>query len=104
MSKQNKLLREEYKKTLNKFKYINKMSPFNLIDSEHINTLNTKLKNDNISYDAEPVNCCSHCKSLYLITDDDDNTKCVVCHNSINEYETHKNIYEYLKLYRDESE
>ncbi len=102
MNKKNKLLREQYEKTLDKFNTTNKMSPFNLIDSEHINNLNNKLKNDNIQYDSEPVSCCSHCKSLYLITDDDDNDTCVSCHNSINEIETHKNIYEYLKLYGDD--
>lgn len=87
--------------TLNKFININSLSPFPIIDTEHIERLSNKLKDNNIDYDDEPVSCCSHCKSLYLITDDDDNDFCVLCKNSLNEIETHRTIFHYLNTYPD---
>lgn len=98
-------MRSKYKKeqlinTLNKFININELSPFPIIDTEHIDTLQSKINDNNIDYDLEPVSCCAHCKSLYLITDDDDNDNCVLCKNSLNEIETHKTIFHYLNKYK----
>jgi len=89
------------KDTLNKFININQLSPFPIIDTEHIETLNNKISNNQIDYDAEPVSCCSHCKSLYLLTDNEDNDFCVLCKNSLNEIETHRTIFHYLNKYPD---
>ena len=85
--------------TLDKFININKLSPFPIIDTEHIEILTSKINSNSIDYDLEPVSCCSHCKSLYLITDDEDNDHCVLCKNSLNEIETHKTIFNYLNTY-----
>lgn len=92
-------LKEQFDKTLQKFININRIAPFPIIDTEHIMNLSNKIYDDNIDYDAEPVQCCSHCKSLYLITDDEDNDECVICRNSLNEIETHPTIFHYLNKY-----
>lgn len=94
-------LKEQFNKTLQRFKHTNLMSAFPIIDTEHIMNLSNKVYDDNIDYDAEPVQCCSHCKSLYLITDNDDNDECVTCRNSLNEVETYLTIYHYLNKYPD---
>ena len=94
-------LQEQLNKTLTYFKYKNLMSSFPLIDTEHIMNLQNRLMIDNIDYDSEPVECCIHCKSLYLITDNEDNDECVVCRNSLNETETHPTIFHYLNKYPD---
>ena len=94
-------LQSQLNKTLQYFKYKNLMSAFPLIDTEHIMNLENRIMIDNIDYDNEPVECCKHCKSLYLITDNEDNDECVVCRNSLNETETHATIFHYLNKYPD---
>lgn len=94
-------LKIQFNKILQRFVYVNNLSPFPIIDTEHIMNLSNKIYDDNIDYDAEPVQCCSHCKSLYLITDNEDNDECVTCRNSLNETETHPSIYHYLNTYPD---
>lgn len=97
----NKVKREQLENTLNYFKHLNNLSPFPIIDTEHIMNIENKLKDNNIDYDAEPVSCCSHCHSLYLLTDENDNDKCILCKNSLNEIETHQTIFHYLNKYPD---
>ena len=94
-------LKIQFNKILQRFVYVNHMAPFPIIDTEHIMNLSNKIYDDNIDYDAEPVQCCAHCKSLYLITDNEDNDECVTCRNSLNETETHSSIYHYLNTYPD---
>jgi len=96
-----KEVQKQFTKILEKFKHTNLMSAFPIIDSEHIEKLETILKLDKTDYDSEPVECCIHCKSLYLVTDNDDNDECVTCRNSLNETETHASIFHYLNKYPD---
>lgn len=83
----------------NYFKKINNFSPFPVIDTDDIQYIRDKLDKDNIDYDNEPVSCCSHCKNLALIIDEQDNDICPLCKNSINEIETHRTIFHYLNKY-----
>lgn len=94
-------LKIQFDKILQRFIYVNHMAPFPIYDTEHIMNLSNKIYDDNIDYDAEPVQCCKHCKSLYLITDNEDNDECVTCRNSLNETETHASIFHYLNTYPD---
>lgn len=97
----NENLKREYNKTLDYFKEINLLSPFPIVDTDDIKSLEKKINENNIDYDLEPVTCCSHCKTLYIVTDEYDNDYCVLCKNSINEIEVHKTIFHYLNKYKD---
>ena len=92
------ILEKQLKKLLDKFVNINNLAPFPIIDTEHIMILEHILDNGK-DYNSEPVTCCAHCKSLYLITDDEDNDECVLCRNSLNETETYPTIFHYLNKY-----
>lgn len=94
-------LKIQFNKILQRFVYVNHMAPFPIYDTEHIMNLSNRMYDENIDYDTEPVECCIHCKSLYLITDNEDNDECVTCRNSLNETETHASIYHYLNTYPD---
>ena len=74
--------------------YNNKMSPFPLVDTEEVEILRNKIENNNINYDAEPVVCCGHCKSLYLVQDN-----CFKCRTSGGELEVFSDIFKYLEEY-----
>ena len=99
MSNYNKNKRDIMEKIKLRFLEINNLSPFPIIDTEVIQYIDNKLKDDNLDYDDEPVICCSHCKNLALIIDDDDNDVCPLCTNSLNEIEVHRTIYHYLNKY-----
>lgn len=47
-------------------------------------------------YNNMPVAACKHCKSLYIVTDDLGNERCMRC-SSINEVVVYSNIEEYNK-------
>lgn len=83
------------------YEALNKLSPFPLIDTEHIMDLKHKIKKDEIDYDMEPVVCCAHCKRLSVVVDEEENDLCLLCKNSINETETHATIFHYLNKYPD---
>lgn len=86
---------------LEHMEYYNLMAPFPVFDTYYIELLKHKIKMEHISYDDEPVVACSHCKSLFIITDEDDNDHCVKCRNSVNDVEVFLNIGKYLAKYGD---
>lgn len=83
------------------FKARNKLSVFPLIDTDYIKDLENMIKDNKVDHDTEPVICCAHCKRLCIIIDEDDNDKCLLCSNSVNETETHATIFHYLNKYPD---
>jgi hypothetical protein len=94
---------KEFKKYLQEeiehMEYYNQMAPFPVYSTEHIQDLKdamNNLKEEETNYDELPVIACKNCKSLHIVTDDDDNDICMRCH-SINELVTFDNIYEYKK-------
>jgi hypothetical protein len=78
--------------------YYNIMAPFPVYDTDHVKAIDIKIKNmENTKtkeYDSEPVVACKHCKSLHIITDDNDNNICMKC-GSVNELQTFTDIHEY---------
>ena len=58
--------------------------PFPTRDSGILKELEDKLKNDEVEYDAEPVEACPICNSLYLM-EEDGKVECYNCGNLIEE-------------------
>ena len=94
----------KFKKLYKKCTTANKISIFNIYDTEYINLLNYKIleleekiyeeMKENMEYDSEKVYSCKHCKSLYIKVDDDGNDICHRC-GSINEIVEYKDIFDY---------
>ncbi len=95
----NKGFREYLKEQIESMEYYNQMAPFPVYDTEHIQDLRDamdKIEDIETNYDELPVVACKNCKSLHIVTDEDENDICMRCH-SINEIVTFENIYEYKK-------
>lgn len=95
----NNELRQYLQEQIKHMEYYNYMAPFPVYDTEHIQDLKdamNKLDTTDTNYDDLPVVACANCKSLHIVTDDDENDICMRCH-SINEVITFENIYEYKK-------
>ena len=90
------------KKNLEHVEYYNKMAPFPVYDTEYVKDIKNRimeLENSKEDYDALPVDCCKHCKTLVVPNcfeiDDLGNEMCLRC-GSVNEIQTFNNIHEYL--------
>lgn len=101
----NQIILQYLREHLNHLLYYNKMSPFNIYDSEYVEEVkNTimKLENENkIDYNDEPVVACKYCKSLHIVIDGVDNNICMRC-GSVNELKEFKNIHEYKNFVDNE--
>lgn len=96
----NRLRKKFLEELLRHVEYYNNLSPFPLWDSYYTNRLKKKIEMNEIDYDEEPVVCCSYCKSLHIVEDEEGNDRCFRCHNIVNDdYETFDNIHEYNKEY-----
>lgn len=98
--KSNDKRKEELQKMLDYYKHVNMMSPFPIIDTEHIMKLENMIIDNKVDYDSEPVVCCAHCKNL-AIKVVDGNDECDLCRNAMNETETHPTIFHYLNKYQN---
>lgn len=97
----NKLMIKYLKKLLTHLEYYNNMAPFPPYDTDYVKEVTKTIKsmeNSSINYDELPVVCCSHCKSLHVVVDDEMNEICNRC-NSINELEVLDDIEAYQEKY-----
>lgn len=87
-------------KRLEFMEYYNRMSPFNLYDSEYVDYVKTTIKQmkekEIDDYDIMPVVACTYCNSLHIQVDEVNNDHCMQC-GSINEITVYKDIDTYLE-------
>jgi len=81
--------------------YYNNMSPFPIYDTEYVNDLKElieKMKETKEEYNDLPVYFCTHCKSLHIEVDEQNNDICHRC-GAVNEIAKLANIEEYNNKY-----
>ena len=76
----------------------NEYAPFPVYDTDDLKRFKKRITK--MEAGLEKVECCTECKSLFLIEDDFGNTWCGKC-NTPNSTETCDNIDEYLDKYGD---
>ena len=102
-----KLLKKELFLLYNHFIYYNMLAPFPIYCTEYIqdvkNKINEIMDNKDKDYDNEPVVACRFCKSLHIVSDQEDNNICMRC-GSINELTEFENIYKYKEYLSNKNE
>lgn len=87
-----------FKNELSRMETANNYAPFPIYDTDDLKRYRKKI--DKMEEDLEKVECCSNCKSLFLVDDDFNNTWCGKC-NTPNLIEVCSSIEEYLEKYKD---
>ncbi len=89
-------------KELNHIEYYNKLAPFPIYDTEYVEAVKDKLKNEmnnNNEYDELPVEACNSCGSLHIESDGgnmDVRNICMRC-GSVNDLIEYDNIGDYME-------
>lgn len=95
----NQRILKHLKVLFNHLNYYNKMAPFPVYCTEYVKDVYNRIefmKESKEEYDELPVVACKMCKSLHIVTDDEENDHCFRC-GSFNDLVTYKNIFEYEK-------